>query len=138
MAVIAGTVLSVNQVSGPTPSEGQRIYEFGVNFTGTYAQASGITLDVLAALQAMKQGVTAVSVISASVLTDAYDASGTRWTLPQDKMVLSSTGNKLLTTHVYGGITDGAASGGGTEYTDATAMSLTFLVAVVCSVTGLY
>ena len=59
-----------------------------------------------------------------------------RWTLPQDQNALSSTGQKLLTTHVFGGITDGANSGGGTEYADATAMNLIFQVVFVLSITG--
>src|ERR1051326_3674879 len=110
------TILGVNLIKGPHAGGSQYVYEIVARIAGTYLTGTTPTLDVLAALQAQHQGVSAVAVRSFAVLQDGLNGatSGTsarlEITAPDADVVLSSTGNKLATFDLdYSPATPGAS-----------------------------
>lgn len=97
------TVLGVNLIAGPHLGGSQYVYEIVARINGTYLTGTTPTLDVLAALQAQREGVSAVAVRSCLVLQDGINnattgtSAGLELTAADVDVVLSGTGNKIAT-----------------------------------------
>jgi len=125
------TILTSDQAKGESGGSPLRAYQIVVDVQGTYLTASKPNFNVLTALQARFQGISAVSVKQVSPFRDYYDGTNT-YTAPNAQIALSGTGNAVVTFRLDSGATNGDT---GAEIADATALSdsLTFLV--VCTVT---
>lgn len=122
------TVVGVAQKNFPHQGGDLYVYEMAVLIDGAYAQGGGRpTFNVLAALQAQQQGVSAVVVTAVTTVQDYNDGTN-RYTAPNAQTALSGTGNQTVTFGLYSGTTDGIT--GGAEVTAAAAVHgvVTFLV----------
>ena len=131
---VTTAIQGINQLKGPHAPGDQRAYEIVLNVTGTYATASKPNFNILTALQAMHEGITACQVNSVAVFQDYNDGTNT-YTAPGAYVVLSTTGNNVATFRIDSGAVDGAT---GSEIADSTALALPgrFTFIVLCSVTG--
>lgn len=129
------TVVAVNQVKGPHQGADLHAYEICVLIDGQYA-TNGDTFDVLAALQAQKEGVSAVAVKQVTLFQDYNDGTNV-YTSPNADITLSGTGNKTVTYELWSGTgsTDGD-EGSGAEVTNGTAVHGYVTFIVVTKVTG--
>lgn len=110
------------------------ILEVGVRVTGTYATASKPHFDLAAALEeARKVGITSVSVKSVTLVRDGNDGTD-RYTIPNSEIVLSGTGNKVITFAIDSGATEGDD---GAEIADSTVLAHTFSLAIVAAITSI-
>lgn len=125
------TILGNDQLKGPSPVSSLRTTRFAVRVAGAYAQAARPSVDVLAAIQAVHQGASAVSVKSVTLLDDGYNGA-TRLTAPNGNIALSGTGNKVVTFRFSDASTNGDA---GAELADTTVVDTTVVFAVVHTTT---
>ena len=126
------TVLEVNQLKDPHQGGDLHVYEFAVLVDGTYNTGATPSFDILAALQAQNEGVTAVAVKSVTTFQDYNDGTNV-YTADNLEISLSSTGNKVVTFKLDSGATDG---GVGTELSGSTALHGTISFVVVLGITG--
>ena len=125
------TVLAVNLVKGPHSGADLYVYEVCVGLSGAYATGTKPNFNMLTALQAQNQAVSAVAVKSVTTFQD-YDDGTNVYTADNAEIVLSSTGNKLVTFSMDSGATDGDS---GSELSTPTlAGEISFIV--VTGVTG--
>jgi hypothetical protein len=125
------TVVGVNQLKGPHTGGDLHVYEFVVLVDGTYA-TNGDTFDVLAALQAQHEGVSAVAVKSVTTFQDYNDGTNV-YTSSNADITLGGTGNKTVTYELTTGGTDGAT---GSELTNTTAVHGFLSFVIVLGITG--
>lgn len=126
------TVVGLNQLKGPHTGGDLHCYEVVVLVDGTYATASKPNFDMLAALQAQHEGVSAVAVKAATTFQDYNDGTNV-YTAANAVTALSGTGNKVITFTVESGATDG---GTGSEVADNTALHGFFSFIVTLGITG--
>ena len=126
------TVVAVNQLKGPHVGADLHCYEVVVYVSGTYLTGTKPNFDILAALQAQHEGVSAVAVKKAVAWQDYNDGTNV-YTASNAVIALSSTGNKVCTFTVESGATDGDT---GTEVSDSTALAGYFSFLIVTTVTG--
>lgn len=124
------TVVAINQLKGPHPGGDLHAYEVVAHVTGTYATATKPSFDFLAAIQAMHEGVSAVSVKGALAFQD-YDDGTNVYTASNAVTAIGSS--KTVTWTVESGATDG---GTGSEVADGTSLAGYFSFLVVATVTG--
>lgn len=131
------TVVGITTRKGPHVQGGElHAFEVAVKVVGTYLTASKPTFDFLAALEAShRQGISALK-LKLGVLFQDYNDGTNRYTAPNANIVLSSTGNKVVTFRVD--TTDATHSNGdqNAEIADATALSGIFSFMLFASVTG--
>lgn len=125
------TVLGIPLAKGPHSGAALLCYEVAVKVSGTYLTASKPNFDVLAALQAQHEGISAVAVKRVTAWQDGNDGS-TIYTASNAVIALSGTGNKVTTFTIESGATNGDT---GTEIADGTALNHVFSFLVVCTVT---
>lgn len=126
------TVVGLNQLKGPHTGADLHCYEVVVLIDGTYA-TNGDTFDMLAALQAQHEGVSAVAVKSVTTFQDYNDGTNV-YTSSNADITLSGTGNKTVTYELWTGGTDG--SNAGAELTATTAVHGFLSFIVVLGITG--
>ena len=120
------TVQAVNLVKGPHYDGDLYAFEVAVLVDGTYL-TNGFTFDVLAAIQAQYQGVSAVGVKAVSLWQDYNDGTN-RYTSSNADITLSGTGNKTVTAELWTGCTDGDSSGSEVSNLTAVHGTISFLV----------
>ena len=124
------TVVGINQLKGPHPGGDLHCYEVVAHVTGTYATAGKPSFDMLAALQALHGGASAVSVKKAVAFQDYNDGTNV-YTASNGGITIGSS--KTVTFTVESGATDGDT---GSEVADATALAGYFSFIVITTVTG--
>jgi hypothetical protein len=130
------TVLGIDQVKGQSLPSNLRAVQFAVRVSGTYDSAGRPNFDVLAALQNMKKGVSAVAVKTVSLLRDHVSSAGVVNTAPNANIALSGTGNKTVTFRIYtGGTAANGDAGTGAEVADTTSVDMTFVFLAVLTET---
>ncbi len=128
------TVVALNQLKGPHPGGDLHCYEVVVQVTGSYLTATQPSFDLLAAFQSLcHEGVSDINVKAVTLFQDYNDGTNV-YTADNSEIVLSSTHNKVVTFELDSGATDGDT--GGTEVTNATAISGYLSFIAVLTITG--
>lgn len=130
------TIQGVDQLKGDSLGSELHVYQITAYVTGTYLTATKPNFNILTALQARHQGITAVDVKKVVALRD-YRVSTTRYTAPNAQIALSNVNTSCVNDKVVFEVDSGETNGDtGTEIADATALDGYFTFLVVTEVTG--